>query len=217
MEAVVSTQSTGVQKERLVIPMDNQGQFESERLWINVSEGLIIGDQKLATDEKTKIEEAQRAAVRERNRTGTQWVPKYFTYDAAQKQWFYKWMNVTPFDKTKEAREVECNFRILSVPVGVTIPSPPAPTSTSTAPPTPATTTVTPAASATAAAAPTATGSPLGTAVASQPTASATTPNATTVPANPPPSTAATTPTVADATAPAATAPVLPPAPSVSL
>lgn len=62
------------------------------RAWIGVTRALIDGDQIVATEEKTKLENAQREAVKERDRTGIVWAPKYFDWDPAQNQWVYKWI-----------------------------------------------------------------------------------------------------------------------------
>lgn len=44
----------------------------------------------LATAEKHKLEEKQRAEARERHRNKTDWVPKWFILDPDTNKWIYK-------------------------------------------------------------------------------------------------------------------------------
>lgn len=46
--------------KRYTVPLDQQGEFESERLWQHVSAAILRDDMNAATDEKTVLEEAQR-------------------------------------------------------------------------------------------------------------------------------------------------------------
>ena len=64
--------------KRYTVPMEDQGEFESVRLWQHVSKAIGKDDQTGATEEKSKLEEEQRAGARERKATGTEWVPKFF-------------------------------------------------------------------------------------------------------------------------------------------
>jgi len=79
--------------QRWTIPFDQQGEFESERLWDRVTKALIAGDQNEATEGKTELEEAQRKGARERAATKTEWVPKYFVEENGQ--WKYRWLNTS--------------------------------------------------------------------------------------------------------------------------
>lgn len=45
---------------RYTVPVDQQGEFESERLWQHVSAAILRDDMNAATEEKTTLEEAQR-------------------------------------------------------------------------------------------------------------------------------------------------------------
>lgn len=52
-----------IRKQRLTrytVPLDQQGEFESERLWQHVSAAILRDDMNAATEEKTILEEAQR-------------------------------------------------------------------------------------------------------------------------------------------------------------
>ncbi|KAH3757885.1 oxysterol-binding protein 5 [Pelomyxa schiedti] len=140
-------------KTRLLIPMEEQIPTESEKLWIGVTNALIAGDQETATAEKTKIEEAQRALVRERDKNGVTWVPRYFTWDATREQWFYNWLNTSPMSD-EDKFEYEYEFKIgrrgspTTPAASTTTPtstseSTPASTPTSTPAPTTTTTTTT--------------------------------------------------------------------------
>ena len=64
--------------KRFTVPMEKQNEFESVRLWQHVSKAIEDDDQNAATDEKSKLEEAQRAGARERKATGEEWEPKHF-------------------------------------------------------------------------------------------------------------------------------------------
>lgn len=78
--------------KRFVVPLNEQADFESEKVWFGVSEAIRAGDQYLATEEKSKIEAKQRTelsnkqSLLERSFTG-----KFFTYDALIKEWVYNY------------------------------------------------------------------------------------------------------------------------------
>jgi len=110
--------------QRWTIPFDQQGEFESERLWDRVTKALIAGDQNEATEGKTVLEEAQRKGARERAANKTEWVPKYFCFENGE--WKYRWLKtdmlgegeVGEYEKdhhiqpiTKEAFERSCVVR----------------------------------------------------------------------------------------------------------
>lgn len=46
--------------KRYTVPLDQQEEFESERLWQHVSAAIVRDDMNAATEEKTILEEAQR-------------------------------------------------------------------------------------------------------------------------------------------------------------
>lgn len=46
--------------KRHTVPLDHQGEYESERLWQHVSAAILRDDMNAATEEKTTLEEAQR-------------------------------------------------------------------------------------------------------------------------------------------------------------
>ncbi|MCL4123912.1 UNVERIFIED_CONTAM: hypothetical protein GTU68_045605, partial [Idotea baltica] len=66
---------------RYTVSLDQQGEWESERLWNFVSVAIKNDDQVAATEEKTILEEAQRTATRERKAKCEEWISKYFAQD----------------------------------------------------------------------------------------------------------------------------------------
>jgi len=90
---------------RFVRPFDEQELNESQRLWIAVTEAIKKKDQKIATDEKTKLEEAQRAGVKQRAESGEAWVPKLFTTSDNGLTWQYRFMDTSPYDPSEGIEE----------------------------------------------------------------------------------------------------------------
>ena len=60
-----------------VRPMEEQEETESQRLWSKVTNAIRIKDQNVATDEKTRIEDAQRELAAQRG--DAEWKPRLFT------------------------------------------------------------------------------------------------------------------------------------------
>ena len=63
---------------RYTVPMDEQEEFESAKLWRHVSDAIDKEDQHAATEQKSILEEAQRAGARERKEKEEAWVPRFF-------------------------------------------------------------------------------------------------------------------------------------------
>uniref|UniRef100_A0AAR2J2T4 Oxysterol-binding protein n=1 Tax=Pygocentrus nattereri TaxID=42514 RepID=A0AAR2J2T4_PYGNA len=81
-----------VRKQRLrrqVVQLDQQGPFESERLWQHVTSAITTKDQNKATQEKFVLEEAQRQEARERG--DRPWRPHFFTQNPDTNEWQYKY------------------------------------------------------------------------------------------------------------------------------
>uniref|UniRef100_A0A6Q2ZG92 Oxysterol-binding protein n=1 Tax=Esox lucius TaxID=8010 RepID=A0A6Q2ZG92_ESOLU len=79
-----------VRKTRLrrqVVRLDQQGQFESERLWQDVTGAILDRDQNRATQEKFVLEEAQRNEAKERG--DKPWIPRLFNLDPVTNEWTY--------------------------------------------------------------------------------------------------------------------------------
>lgn len=70
-----------IRKSRLkkyTVPLESQGEWESEKLWLAVTNAINKDDQQAATEAKTVLEEAQRERAKERKALAQEWVPKYF-------------------------------------------------------------------------------------------------------------------------------------------
>uniref|UniRef100_A0AAR2KR37 Oxysterol-binding protein n=1 Tax=Pygocentrus nattereri TaxID=42514 RepID=A0AAR2KR37_PYGNA len=86
-----------VRKQRLrrqVVQLDQQGPFESERLWQHVTSAITTKDQNKATQEKFVLEEAQRQEARERG--DRPWRPHFFTQNPDTNEWQYKYAEYVP-------------------------------------------------------------------------------------------------------------------------
>lgn len=64
--------------KKYTVPMENQSEFESQKLWQAVTIAIDNEDQIAATKAKTILEEAQRERAKERKFNNQEWVPKYF-------------------------------------------------------------------------------------------------------------------------------------------
>lgn len=61
-----------------VRPLQEQGKFESRRLWKKVTDALAVRDHAVATEEKFKIENQQRVLAKKRIEDGVEFHPKLF-------------------------------------------------------------------------------------------------------------------------------------------
>ncbi|XP_052748328.1 oxysterol-binding protein-related protein 8 [Galleria mellonella] len=103
---------------RYLMNLDSQHEYESQRLWLKVSEAIGNDDQVAATEEKTIIEEEQRA--RARNLVAP-WVPRFFHKDLRRQSldgvidqgWQYNHININPW-QLEEMLEYEDDFVIRS-------------------------------------------------------------------------------------------------------
>ncbi|KPJ00494.1 Oxysterol-binding protein-related protein 8 [Papilio xuthus] len=102
---------------RYLMKLDNQQEFESQKLWIKVSEAILNDDQVAATEQKTIIEEAQRARARN---LLSPWVPRLFRRDSRavpegiiDQGWRYNHANTSPW-QPEEIVEYEEEFVISS-------------------------------------------------------------------------------------------------------
>ena len=68
----------GERLPRYTVPMDEQEDFESVKLWRHVSEAIDNEDQHAATEQKSILEETQRAGARERKANEQIWQPRFF-------------------------------------------------------------------------------------------------------------------------------------------
>lgn len=84
--------------KRQVVQLDQQGAFESENLWQQVTSAIVDRDQVRATQEKFVLEEAQRKEAKERG--DRPWVPHLFQQDPVTSEWSYKHTDVRPWDES---------------------------------------------------------------------------------------------------------------------
>nr|XP_034838979.1 oxysterol-binding protein-related protein 8 isoform X2 [Maniola hyperantus] len=104
---------------RYLVKLDKQQEWESQRLWIKVSEAIHNEDQIVATEQKTVIEEAQRARARN---LVSPWMPRLFHRgDGAlppegitDQGWKYNHTSTSPW-QPEEVIEYEDDFVITSV------------------------------------------------------------------------------------------------------
>ncbi|KAG0379585.1 hypothetical protein BGX24_012620 [Mortierella sp. AD032] len=66
---------------KIIAPEDQQESNESRRLWSKLTGALRVNNQDLATVEKSKVEDAQRASTKEREEGGLPHIPRYFESD----------------------------------------------------------------------------------------------------------------------------------------
>ncbi|XP_049782950.1 oxysterol-binding protein-related protein 8 [Schistocerca nitens] len=98
--------------KRYTVPIEHQGECESENLWQHVTAAILRDDQVAATEEKTVLEEAQRAAAKERKIKGIEWIPKHFEQDIISGQWVYKHADLRPWDPRNDVLQYEYSYVI---------------------------------------------------------------------------------------------------------
>ncbi|XP_056331396.1 oxysterol-binding protein-related protein 10 isoform X2 [Danio aesculapii] len=91
---VIDTSKLPVIKKK-IRPLDKQGQYESRRLWQQVTTALKAGDIDEATEHKHKLEERQRREGKQRSASSSSWKPKYFIKEGEG------WVYHNPLWKTK--------------------------------------------------------------------------------------------------------------------
>lgn len=92
---------------RCTVPPEEQGEFESERLWQHVTRAINNKDQTEATNEKFILEEAQRKAARERKAKCEDWTPVLFEQDSATGEWHYRYADTRPWDPLNDLVQFE--------------------------------------------------------------------------------------------------------------
>ena len=98
--------------KRYIVPIENQKEFEAEKLWAKVSDAIKKCDQHLATDEKSVIETKQRENYADRKLKNVEYTPSLFTYDNDSKQWIYNYSDLRPWDPQTDMFQYESNFKI---------------------------------------------------------------------------------------------------------
>lgn len=90
-----------------VRPLTEQGKFESRRLWKHVTDALGERNHEVATDEKFKIEDAQRVSTKKREEENVEFHPKLFRpreHSDDELEWYlYKHIpiDISPMEQTK--------------------------------------------------------------------------------------------------------------------
>lgn len=97
---------------RCTVHYDEQGEFESERLWQQVTKAINNKDQTEATQEKFVLEEAQRKAAKERKAKGEEWLCHLFEQDPITGEWHYKFADTRPWDPLNDLVQFESDGAI---------------------------------------------------------------------------------------------------------
>ncbi|KAF4010103.1 hypothetical protein G4228_001389 [Cervus hanglu yarkandensis] len=92
---------------RHTVKFEEQGDFESEKLWQRVTRAINAKDQTEATQEKYVLEEAQRQAARERKTKNEEWTCKLFELDSLTGEWHYKFADTRPWDPLNDMIQYE--------------------------------------------------------------------------------------------------------------
>ncbi|XP_051912059.1 oxysterol-binding protein-related protein 8 isoform X2 [Hippocampus zosterae] len=92
---------------RCTVPAEEQAEFESERLWQNVTKAINSKDQTEATNEKFILEESQRKSARERKAKCEEWNPTLFEQDPVTGEWHYKYADTRPWDPLNDLIQFE--------------------------------------------------------------------------------------------------------------
>ncbi|XP_061618775.1 oxysterol-binding protein-related protein 8 isoform X5 [Phyllopteryx taeniolatus] len=92
---------------RCTVPPEEQGEFESERLWQHVTRAINNKDQTEATNEKFILEESQRKSARERKAKCEEWNPTLFEQDPITGEWHYKYADTRPWDPLNDLIQFE--------------------------------------------------------------------------------------------------------------
>lgn len=83
---------------RFIVPLAEQCESESERLWSRVTLAIQQQDQQAATVEKTMLEQAQRESCKQRALRMETWQPKLFAFQGHLGDWHYKMADTRPWD-----------------------------------------------------------------------------------------------------------------------
>ncbi|XP_063988726.1 oxysterol-binding protein-related protein 8 isoform X11 [Diachasmimorpha longicaudata] len=102
-----------VRRKRLkkyTVPLESQGEWESQRLWQAVTIAINNDDQIAATDAKTSLEEAQRERAKDRKQNNDEWIPKYFVQDIITGNWVYRHADIRPWDPRNDVVQFEHDY-----------------------------------------------------------------------------------------------------------
>uniref|UniRef100_A0A8C9F453 Oxysterol binding protein like 8 n=1 Tax=Pavo cristatus TaxID=9049 RepID=A0A8C9F453_PAVCR len=92
---------------RYTVKFEEQDDFESEKLWQQVTKAINNKDQTEATQEKYVLEEAQRKSAKERKLKGEEWTCKLFDQDPVTGEWHYRYADTRPWDPLNDMIQFE--------------------------------------------------------------------------------------------------------------
>ncbi|XP_015416811.1 PREDICTED: oxysterol-binding protein-related protein 8 [Myotis davidii] len=92
---------------RHTVKFEEQGDFESEKLWQQVTRAINAKDQTEATQEKYVLEEAQRQSARDRKTKNEEWTCKLFELEPLTGEWHYKFADTRPWDPLNDMVQFE--------------------------------------------------------------------------------------------------------------
>ncbi|XP_054165544.1 oxysterol-binding protein-related protein 8-like [Oppia nitens] len=101
--------------KRSLVPLSHQKEFESERLWLKVTQAIQRQDQIEATVQKSILEEEQRNAAKDRLSKMEKWIPKLFVFDAHNSDWNYIPADVRPWDPRTDVKQYEFDYVIQTI------------------------------------------------------------------------------------------------------
>eukprot|EP00092_Neocalanus_flemingeri_P017375 GFUD01018792.1.p1 GENE.GFUD01018792.1~~GFUD01018792.1.p1 ORF type:complete len:875 (-),score=158.49 GFUD01018792.1:894-3350(-) len=106
--------------KRFTVPVEEQSEWESASLWQHVGRAISNEDQVAATEEKTKLEVAQRQALTDRKEVCEEWVTKLFEHEGIQfnidgtpsevPKYTYKHADIRPWDPRNDLQQYENNY-----------------------------------------------------------------------------------------------------------
>ncbi|XP_047135738.1 oxysterol-binding protein-related protein 8 isoform X1 [Hydra vulgaris] len=92
------------------VALAEQEVYESEKLWLKVSEAIKNADQTAATREKLVLEDEQRRIHKELHENNKEWVPRYFERDIEsmnEYSWVYKYRDLRAWDPDNDLLQFE--------------------------------------------------------------------------------------------------------------
>ncbi|XP_059539661.1 oxysterol-binding protein-related protein 8 isoform X3 [Myotis daubentonii] len=92
---------------RHTVKFEEQGDFESEKLWQQVTRAINAKDQTEATQEKYVLEEAQRQSARDRKTKNEEWTCRLFELEPLTGEWHYKFADTRPWDPLNDMVQFE--------------------------------------------------------------------------------------------------------------
>ena len=76
-------------RAKIVTCESEQDEYESRKLWANVTKAMLSRNLDLATEEKDSIENNQRHLAKLRDDDGIAWRPKFFVSDEKEDQFLF--------------------------------------------------------------------------------------------------------------------------------